>query len=175
MSASATLARTSVRKTTPVGKKASANSNTGTTTAKARAIAPAKATKGERVVAPEMNEAMLLFVNDGLESLISSWRVVQGSAFAQGKAKPIRIKTDDGIIYSIKGGSGRGIGGGKAAARYAYLVLEEGYTQDKAIAEVTKLFQAMLATQYRFADEYKTLVFESDNPSKATKATHLAK
>lgn len=170
-----TMARAKTRKTTPVGKKASAKTNTGTTTAKARATAPAKATKGERVVAPEMNEAMLLFVNDGLESLVSSWRVVKGSDFAQGKAKPIVIKTDDGIIYSIKGGTGRGIGGGKAAARYAYLVLEKGYSQAKAIAEVTKLFEAMLATQYRFADEYKTLVYETDNPSKATKATHLAK
>jgi len=170
MSASSTLVRVKTRKTTPVGRKA----DTGTSTAKARAVAPAKASKGQRVVSVEMNAEMLAFTSDALDSLVSSWRVVQGSKFEAGLVKPTRTKTKDGILYSIKGGTGKGIGGGKAAKQYSWLIFEQGYTQEEAIAEVKKLFQSMLALQYRFADEEKTLSFESTT-GKTTQATKVVK
>ena len=175
MSAPATLVRADkARKTTPVGTKASAKTNTGTSTAKARATAPAEASKGQRVVSIEMDATMLAFTSDAVDSLVSSWRVVKGSKFEAGLVKPTRTKKEGVYVYSIKGGTGKGIGGGKAAKQYSWLIFEQGYTQAEAIAEVQKLFTSMLALQYRLRDEEKTLAFESTT-GKTTKATKVVK
>lgn len=125
---------------------------------------PAKAVKGDRVVKAELSEAMLLILDEAMASHVSSWRVVKGSKFAKGEAKPIRLgNKKDGYTYTIKGGTGKGIGGGKAAALYAEYVLEQGYSQAEAIAKVTNLFKAILAVSYRIEDELKTVQAEDDN------------
>lgn len=147
---------TAARNTVPVGRKAK-----GAKTTTRPGVGPYHAKAGVKVV---MDEAMLIHILAGVESDVSSWRVIKDGKLSQGKLAPKKRvdRKTKAVTYFVDSVEG----GGKARQEYARLVLEDGLTKENAAKQVLAIFLEKHSIFLRLKDELKTLDFETGKASK---------